>query len=118
MEKTSILEFINKLTEKKQDALTDEQNAASETTISRPQQADDRSLFEKNTQSVMKSYNPFSAAEYTKSQISSQKTQVKPLKTTIDLKSGKNLVNEKNKDVSRDMIKFINKHNALSKKIK
>lgn len=118
MEKTSILEFINKLTEKKQDGLTDEQNTLSQTADTPLQQTDNHNLFEKNTESVMKSYNPFATAEYTKSQISSPKTQVKPLKTTIDLKSGKNLAAEKNKDLSRDMIKLINKHNALSKKIK
>lgn len=124
MEKTSILDFISKLTGAENNRQSDDGNAAGKTDENRKNGGSDGAKAantEKNIsgeqKSFMKSYNPFTSAESDKRQITSPRT-VKPPKSTIDLKNGKNLASEKKSDGSSDMVRFINRHNALAKQIK
>lgn len=124
MEKTSILDFISKLTGAENNRQSDGGNAADKTDENRTNGGSDGAKAantEKNIsgeqKSFMKSYNPFSLAESDKRQITSPRA-VKPPKSTIDLKNGKNLASEKKSDGSSDMVRFINRHNALAKQIK
>mgnify|MGYP004545105493 FL=1 len=124
MEKTSILDFISKLTGAENNRQSDGGNAADKTDENRTNGGSDGAKAantEKNIsgeqKSFMKSYNPFTLAESDKRQISSPRA-VKPPKSTIDLKNGKNLASEKKSDGSSDMVRFINRHNALAKQIK
>ena len=124
MEKTSILDFISKLTGAENNRQSDGGNAAGKTDENRTNGDSDGAKAantEKNIsgeqKSFMKSYNPFTLAESDKRQITSPRA-VKPPKSTIDLKNGKNLASEKKSDGSSDMVRFINRHNALAKQIK
>lgn len=124
MEKTSILDFISKLTGAENNRQSDGGNAADKTDENQTNGGSDGAKAantEKNIsgeqKSFMKSYNPFTLAESDKRQISSPRA-VKPPKSTIDLKNGKNLASEKKSDGSSDMVRFINRHNALAKQIK
>lgn len=124
MEKTSILDFISKLTGAENNRQSDGGNAADKTDENRKNGGSDGAKAantEKNIsgeqKSFMKSYNPFTLAESDKRQITSPRA-VKPPKSTIDLKNGKNLASEKKSDGSSDMVRFINRHNALAKQIK
>ncbi|MDY4676664.1 MAG: hypothetical protein SO373_05920 [Candidatus Borkfalkiaceae bacterium] len=124
MEKTSILDFISKLTGAENNRQSDGGNAADKTDENRTNGGSDGAKAantEKNIsgeqKSFMKSYNPFTLAESDKRQITSPRA-VKPPKSTIDLKNGKNLASEKKSDGSSDMVRFINRHNALAKQIK
>lgn len=124
MEKTSILDFISKLTGAENNRQSDGDNAADKTDENRTSGGSDGAKAantEKNIsgeqKSFMKSYNPFTLAESDKRQITSPRA-VKPPKSTIDLKNGKNLASEKKSDGSSDMVRFINRHNALAKQIK
>lgn len=124
MEKTSILDFISKLTGAENNRQSDGGNAADKTDENRTNGGSDGAKAantEKNIsgeqKSFMKSYNPFTLAESDKRQISSPRA-VKPPKSTIDLKNGKNFASEKKSDGSSDMVRFINRHNALAKQIK
>ncbi len=124
MEKTSILDFISKLTGAENNRQSDDGNAAGKTDENRTNGGSDGAKAantEKNIsgeqKSFMKSYNPFTLAESDKRQITSPRA-VKPPKSTIDLKNGKNLASEKKSDGSSDMVRFINRHNALAKQIK
>lgn len=124
MEKTSILDFISKLTGAENNRQSDGGNAADKTDENRTNGVSDGAKAantEKNIsgeqKSFMKSYNPFTLAESDKRQITSPRA-VKPPKSTIDLKNGKNLASEKKSDGSSDMVRFINRHNALAKQIK
>ncbi len=124
MEKTSILDFISKLTGAENNRQSDGGNAAGKTDENQTNGGSDgakASNTEKNIsgeqKSFMKSYNPFTLAESDKRQITSPRA-VKPPKSTIDLKNGKNLASEKKSDGSSDMVRFINRHNALAKQIK
>ncbi len=124
MEKTSILDFISKLTGAENNRQSDGGNAADKTDENRTNGGSDGAKAantEKNIsgeqKSFMKSYNPFTLAESDKRQIPSPRA-VKPPKSTIDLKNGKNLASEKKSDGSSDMVRFINRHNALAKQIK
>lgn len=124
MEKTSILDFISKLTGAENNRQSDDGNAAGKTDENRKNGGSDGAKAantEKNIsgeqKSFMKSYNPFTLAESDKRQITSPRA-VKPPKSTIDLKNGKNLASEKKSDGSSDMVRFINRHNALAKQIK
>ena len=123
MEKTSILDFISKLTGAENNRQSDGGNAADKTDENRTNGGSDGAKAantEKNIsgeqKSFMKSYNPFTLAESDKRQITSPRA-VKPPKSTIDLKNGKNLASEKKSDGSSDMVRFINRHNALAKKM-
>ena len=123
MEKTSILDFISKLTGAENNRQSDGGNAADKTDENRTNGGSDGAKAantEKNIsgeqKSFMKSYNPFTLAESDKRQITSPRA-VKPPKSTIDLKNGKNLASEKKSDGSSDMVRFINRHNALAKQI-
>jgi len=113
MEKTSILDFIAKLTGSKTENETEE----------RDKKEPERTEQQKKTEpdktsgdSFMRSYNPFSSAENDRRQITSPRA-AKPPKSTIDLKSGKNLASEKKNDGTSDMVRFINRHNALANRI-
>ena len=124
MEKTSILDFISKLTGAESNRQSDDGTAAGKTDENRTNGGSDGAKAantEKNIsgeqKSFMKSYNPFTLAESDKRQITSPRA-VKPPKSTIDLKNGKNLASEKKSDGSSDMVRFINRHNALAKQIK
>ena len=124
MEKTSILDFISKLTGAENNRQSDGGNAADKADENRTNGGSDGAKAantEKNIsgeqKSFMKSYNPFTLAESDKRQITSPRA-VKPPKSTIDLKNGKNLASEKKSDGSSDMVRFINRHNALAKQIK
>lgn len=124
MEKTSILDFISKLTGAENNRQSDGGNAADKTDENQTNGGSDGTKAantEKNIsgeqKSFMKSYNPFTLAESDKRQITSPRA-VKPPKSTIDLKNGKNLASEKKSDGSSDMVRFINRHNALAKQIK
>lgn len=124
MEKTSILDFISKLTGAENNRQSDGGNAAGKTDENQTNGGSDGAKAantEKNIsgeqKSFMKSYNPFTLAESDKRQITSPRA-VKPPKSTIDLKNGKNLASEKKSDGSSDMVRFINRHNALAKQIK
>lgn len=125
MEKTSILDFISKLTGAENNRQSDGGNAAGKTDENRTSGESSDGAKAANTEknisgeqkSFMKSYNPFTLAESDKRQITSPRT-VKPPKSTIDLKNGKNLASEKKSDGSSDMVRFINRHNALAKQIK
>lgn len=124
MEKTSILDFISKLTGTENNRQSDGGNTAGKTDENRTNGGSDGAKAantEKNIsgeqKSFMKSYNPFTSAESDKRQITSPRA-VKPPKSTIDLKNGKNLASEKKSDGSSDMVRFINRHNALAKQIK
>lgn len=124
MEKTSILDFISKLTGAENNRQSDGGNAADKTDENQTNGGSDGAKAantEKNIsgeqKSFMKSYNPFTLAESDKRQITSPRA-VKPPKSTIDLKNGKNLASEKKSDGSSDMVRFINRHNALAKQIK
>lgn len=124
MEKTSILDFISKLTGAENNRQSDDGNAAGKTDENRTNGGSDGAKAantEKNIsgeqKSFMKSYNPFTLADSDKRQITSPRA-VKPPKSTIDLKNGKNLASEKKSDGSSDMVRFINRHNALAKQIK
>lgn len=124
MEKTSILDFISKLTGAENNRQSDDGNAAGKTDENRTNGGSDgvkAANTEKNIsgeqKSFMKSYNPFTSADSDKRQITSPRA-VKPPKSTIDLKNGKNLASEKKSDGSSDMVRFINRHNALAKQIK
>ncbi len=124
MEKTSILDFISKLTGAENNRQSDGGNAASKTDENQTNGGSDGAKAantEKNIsgeqKSFMKSYNPFTLADSDKRQITSPRA-VKPPKSTIDLKNGKNLASEKKSDGSSDMVRFINRHNALAKQIK
>ena len=109
MEKTSILDFIAKLTgSTPSENKTDEQKKEDVTEKKEPEQ--------NVRDSFMRSYNPFSAADSDKRQITSPRA-AKPPKNTIDLKYGKNCAAEKKNDRSSDMVRFINRHNALSQSI-
>ncbi len=109
MEKTSILDFIAKLTgSNSSENTTDEQKTEDAAEKKEPEQ--------NGKDSFMRSYNPFSAADSDKRQITSPRA-AKPPKNTIDLKYGKNLAAEKKNDRSSDMVRFINRHNALSQSI-
>ena len=82
MEKTSILDFIAKLTgSTPSENKTDEQKKEDVTEKKEPEQ--------NVRDSFMRSYNPFSAADSDKRQITSPRA-AKPPKNTIDLKYGKN----------------------------
>ena len=101
MEKTSILDFISKLTGAENNRQSDGGNAAGKTDENRTNGDFDGAKAantEKNIsgeqKSFMKSYNPFTLAESDKRQITSPRA-VKPPKSTIDLKNGKNLASEK-----------------------
>lgn len=125
MEKTSILDFISKLTGAENNRQSDDGNAAGKTDENRTSGESSDGAKAANTEktisgeqkSFMKSYNPFTLAESDKRQITSPRA-VKPPKSTIDLKNGKNLASEKKSDGSSDMVRFINRHNALAKQIK
>lgn len=124
MEKTSILDFISKLTGAENNRQSDGGNAADKTDENRTNGGSDgakaantKKNISGEQKSFMKSYNPFSLAESDKRQITSPRA-VKPPKSTIDLKNGKNLASEKKSDGSSDMVRFINRHNALAKQIK
>lgn len=125
MEKTSILDFISKLTGAENNRQSDGGNAAGKTDENRTSGESSDGAKAANTEktisgeqkSFMKSYNPFTLAESDKRQITSPRA-VKPPKSTIDLKNGKNLASEKKSDGSSDMVRFINRHNALAKQIK
>lgn len=125
MEKTSILDFISKLTGAENNRQSDGGNAAGKTDENRTSGESSDGAKAANTEknisgeqkSFMKSYNPFTSAESDKRQITSPRA-VKPPKSTIDLKNGKNLASEKKSDGSSDMVRFINRHNALAKQIK
>jgi len=109
MEKTSILDFIARLTgSAPSQSKPDEPEKNGETEKKEPEQ--------NVRDSFMRSYNPFSAADSDKRQITSPRA-AKPPKNTIDLKYGKNLAAEKKNDRSTDMVRFINRHNALSQSI-
>lgn len=110
MEKTSILDFISRLT-----GASSEETASSEPK-DRPAEQPKTDPGAERSDSFMRSYNPFSSAESERRQITSPRA-AKPPKSTIDLKSGKNLANEKKSDGASDMIRFINRHNALSDRL-
>lgn len=127
MEKTSILDFISKLSGTDTNRQSDGNALGSSVGTNKNVADGDNPLgsnaviSEKSTggaeqKSFMRSYNPFSSAESEKRQISAPRA-VKPPKNTIDLKNGKNLASEKKNDGSSDMVRFINRHNALAKQI-
>lgn len=109
MEKTSILDFISRLT----GASPEEKDSAEQKQAAEQPKTDSSA---ERSDSFMRSYNPFSSAESERRQITSPRA-AKPPKSTIDLKSGKNLASEKKNDGASDMIRFINRHNALSGRI-
>lgn len=116
MEKTSILDFISKLTGANSDREADEKTTLQDGSSDQTTENRQKENAQSQSKSFMKSYNPFSAAESDKRQISSPRA-VKPPKSTIDLKNGKNLAGEKKNDGSSDMVRLINRHNALAKRI-
>lgn len=127
MEKTSILDFISKLTgsdnirqsdenARSSSSGTDKNAANADTPAGTKAINSEKSTGEAEQKSFMKSYNPFSSAESDRRQITSPRA-TKPPKNTIDLKNGKNLASEKKNDGSSDMVRFINRHNALIKQI-
>ena len=121
MEKTSILDFISKLTGAENNRQSDGGSSADPGKNASGGENDGSANHEKNIggaeqKSFMKSYNPFSSAESDRRQIASPRA-AKPPKNTIDLKNGKNLASEKKSDGSSDMVRFINRHNALINRI-
>lgn len=115
MEKTSILDFISKLTGTTPNSADEEKKGSNDPAEQSPKNSV-KDNNESSQKSFMKSYNPFASADSDKRQISSPRA-AKPPKSTIDLKNGKNLASEKKSDGSSDMVRFINRHNALSKQI-
>lgn len=118
MEKTSILDFISKLTE---NSAAQPKNAANEQNANEPIANKTAEQSQKNnageTESFMRSYNPLSYAYIDKKQITSPRA-LPPNKNTIYLNNGKNLAGEKKQTTTHDMVRFINRHNMLSNKIK
>lgn len=106
MEKTSILDFITKLTGGSAQAPRPEESDFAETAS---READEKPSFGK-------SYNPFADVKGERSQISSPRAPLPP-KSTIDLNGGKT-PRTKTRENSSDMIKLINRHNIISERIK
>lgn len=118
MEKTSILDFISKLTENasaQPKNTSNVQNAKDAPANQAAEQSKKSNAGE--TESFMRSYNPLSYAYIDKNQITSPRA-LPPNKSTIYLNNGKNLAGEKKQTTTHDMVRFINRHNMLSNKIK
>lgn len=106
MEKTSILDFITKLTGGTETAMSEERTAEEKPT---EQKTDGKPTY-------TRSYNPFADAEGERRQISSPRVP-KPPKSKIDLNGGK-IVSARPRENPSDMVKLINRHNAIADRIK
>lgn len=109
MEKTSILDFIAKLTGGAETA---------ESPLPEERTADEKPAVQKDDgkPTYTRSYNPFADAEGERRQISSPRA-AKPPKSKIDLNGGK-IPSVKARENPSDMVKLINRHNAIADRIK
>lgn len=106
MEKTSILDFITKLTGGTETAPAENRTAEENPTEQR----------DSDKPTYTRSYNPFADAEGERRQISSPRVP-KPPKNKIDLNGGK-IVSVRPRENPSDMVKLINRHNAIADRIK
>jgi len=119
MQKTTLLDFVTKLsqlskpqsTQKTQeDAEQIKQTSASDKTDNPPTtQAETDNTF-------MRSYNPFEQSLKERSQLSMPRAQ-KPTKDKIDLSLCKSKPQKGQSDSTKNMIDLINRHNAFCKRI-
>lgn len=136
MQKTTLLDFVTKLSElanpKKQEQTdtaknpkTDEQPAKPQENTSTFKNAESEQTQEspssfknvENEQTLMKSYNPFETSAKARTQLNMPRAQ-KPTKDKIDLSLCKNLSPKEGSEGRKNMIELINRHNAFSNKIK
>jgi len=125
MEKTSILDFVTKLSElangkqqKKETATNGKQSELkSDGQENSTCQNSAKKLGEDANNSFLKSYNPFGEIQKNRPQLSMPKAP-KPTKNTIDLSGGKAQIKNAKSSQSKNVIDLINRHNAFLLKIK
>ena len=121
MEKTSILDFVTRLSElasKPKPDATKKQQTDVKTSENQTENTNSQTLLsDENKNSFMKSYNPFGEVQKGKSQLSMPKAP-KPTKNKIDLSLSKGIEKPRQSDGAKNMIDLINRHNAFSAKIK
>ena len=143
MEKTSILDFVTRIsalagkqkndnqsqtkpTAKQNDnANAKTQNLEQNGDFNATEKSENASGFSQNknsylpesNNSFMKAYNPFGDLQKNKPQLNMPKAP-RPTKNRIDLSSSKNLATNGVSEPSKNVIDLINRHNAFSAKIK
>lgn len=126
MEKTSILDFVNRISELSKQTKENGKNKStennadlpptSETTAEKTSESKNLSL-KQTDNSFMKTYNPFGEIQKGRPQLNMPKAP-KPVKNKIDLTSSKKSEIVPQSEGAKNMLELIKRHNEFAEKIK